>query len=582
MNELFFSVLRMSITASYVILFIIILRLPLKKVPKNISYALWSIAAFRLLCPFSFSSIISLIPTRAEEIPQYIFPNQITHTYSNDFDTFTEKALTVAPADYDISPVQTFFNSWSGYTWITGIVLMLMYSIVCILILKNHLKNAQHLEYNIYEAVNIKTPFVLGILNPRIYLPAGLTENEKKYIIQHEKTHISRHDHLVKLLAFLILCVHWFNPLVWISFLLMSTDMELSCDERVIRKMGIEIKKDYSTSLLSLATNHRIINGSPLAFGERNVKERIKNVLNYKKPVPWIIAFSIIIVCIIGIGLLANPKSESLDKLKSSAGNTSNLEQSISKALLNHYKNEFDSPWYEVSAEGHITLDSEEKDGVTKVYLLEEYYEFSFEDNHLTASSGHGANVAILTLKKDSTGNYIYDDLKAPLTDEEYYSFIKDSFSSTALEKLNSTDREKNKADLDFQCETYAKAYLENLGRDGDIYIYQNEKERPNINSETANYIFENYSEYPYWIGTRETVERGTRYIYETSWADKGNQNGIITFTKKLYKGDVVEITDIEVKDNKIFPLSNTKFSNKKSYLTKIIEGINSLFTVHL
>lgn len=581
MNELFFSVLHMSITASYVILFIIILRLPLKKVPKSISYALWSIAAFRLLCPFSFESIVSFIPTGTEEIPQYIFHSQMTHTNNNALEPFTEKALTVAPTNYGVSPVQTFFNSWSGYIWIIGIVLMLIYSIVCILILKNHLKHAQHLKSNIYEAVNIKTPFVLGILSPKIYLPAGLTEDEKRYIIQHEKTHISRFDHMVKLLAFLILCIHWFNPLVWIGFLLMSTDMELSCDEKVIRKMGIEIKKDYSTSLLSLATNHRIINGSPLAFGERNVKGRIKNVLNYKKPVPWIIAFSIVMVCIIGVGLLANPKPEALDKLKITAESTSNLEQSISNALLNHYKNEFNSPWYEVAAEGHITLNSEEKNGITKVYLLEEYYEFSFEDNNLTASSGHGENVAVLTLKKDSKGDYIYDNLKAPLTDGEYYSFIKDLFSSAALEKLSSTDREKSKADLDSQCEAYAKAYLKKAGRDGDIYIYQKEKVRPDINSETANYIFENYSEYPYWIGTREIVENGTRYVYETSWEHKGNQNGIITFTKKLYNGDVVEITVIEVKDNKILPISNTKFGPKGN-LIKIIEGINSLFTDHL
>ncbi|WP_312649904.1 M56 family metallopeptidase [Aminipila sp.] len=557
MNELFFSVLHMSITASYVILFIIILRLPLKKVPQNISYALWSIAAFRLLCPFSFESMISFIPTGTEEIPQYIFHNQMTHTNNNALETFTGKALTVTPTNYDVSPVQTFFNSWSGYIWITGIVLMLIYSIVCILILKNHLKHAQHLKSNIYEAVNIKTPFVLGILSPKIYLPAGLTEDEKRYIIQHEKTHISRFDHMVKLLAFLILCIHWFNPLVWIGFLLMSTDMELSCDEKVIRKMGIEIKKDYSTSLLSLATNHRIINGSPLAFGERNVKGRIKNVLNYKKPVPWIIAFSIVMVCIIGVGLLANPKPEALDKLKITAENTSNLEQSISNALLNHYKNEFNSPWYEVAAEGHITLDSEEKDGITKVYLLEEYYEFSFEDNNLTASSGHGENVAVLTLKKDSKGDYIYDNLKAPLTDGEYYSFIKDLFSSTALEKLSSTDREKSKADLDSQCEAYAKAYLKKASRDGEIYIYQKEKERPDINSETANYIFENYSEYPYWIGTRETVENGTRYVYETSWQDKGSLNGILTFIKKNYNGDIVKTTKFEIKDNKILPISN-------------------------
>ncbi|QHI71631.1 M56 family metallopeptidase [Aminipila terrae] len=558
MNELFFSVLHMSMTASYVILFIMILRLPLKRVPKNISYALWSIAAFRLLCPFSFKSIISFIPSGADKIPQYIIQSQSPHINSNAINTVTQKAAMASAADYGVSPVQTFFNSWGWQIWVTGMVLMLIYSIFCILILKNRLKDSNHLQLNIYEAYNIKTPFVLGIVNPKIYLPAGLTEGEKRYIIEHEKTHIARLDHMVKLFAFIILSIHWFNPLVWISFLLMGTDMELSCDERVIQKMGVGVKKEYSTSLLSLATNHRIINGSPLAFGERNVKGRIKNVLNYKKPVPWIIAISIIIVCIIGAGLLADPKAEALSNIKPLGESTSNLEQSISNALLSHYKTEFNSPWYEVASEGHVTLGTEDKGGLTNVYLLEQYYEFSFENGDLTVSSGHGSNVAVLSFKKDKNGKYIYHGFKAPLTDEEYYSFIKNSFSSAALDKLNTTDREKSKSDLDSQCEAYASAYLKKIGRSADIDIYAKEKQRPAINSEVSNFLFKNYKDYPYWIGTRETVEKGTRYIYETGWKDQGKLNGIITFTKKRDNGDIIKTIKIQIQDNKILPISNT------------------------
>lgn len=554
MNELFFSVLNMSMTASYVILIISILRLPLKKVPKNISYALWSIAGFRLLCPVSFESIISFIPVGVEEIPQYIIPDQSPHTNSYVSTAFAEKAPLV-PADYDISPVQTFFNSWSGYIWLAGIAIMLIYSIVCILVLKNYLKHAQHLQLNIYEAFNIKTPFVLGILKPKIYLPAGLTEKEKGYIIQHEQIHINRRDYIVKSFAFLILCIHWFNPFVWIGFLLMSTDMELSCDEKVIRKMGMEIKKEYSASLLSLATNNRIINGSPLAFGEGNVKGRIKNVLNYKKPVPWFIAFSIIIACIIGIGLLANPKSEFLDKPKIAVENKSKLEQGISNVLLSHYKTEFSSPWFEVAAEGHITLDVEDENGLTKVYVLNQYYEFCFEDNNLTAISTPKSNVAVLTLKKDSQGNYIYEDLKEPLTDEEYDAFIKSSFSSTAIKNLNETDAEKSRANLDSQCEAYAKAYLNEIGRGSNVYLYPKEKERPTINSEVSNFLFGNHGTYPYWIGTRESIENSTRYVYETSWQDKGSQNGIVTFTKRIYHGKKIKETKIEINNNKILYL---------------------------
>lgn len=208
-----------------------------------------------------------------------------------------------------VNPLQ-IYTQIGSYIWVLGIAVMLIYSITSILILKKHLKNAQHIDRNIYEADNLETPFVLGIVRPRIYIPAGLTAEEKSHIIRHEQTHIQRLDHMVKPFAFFILSIHWFNPLVWITFLMMSTDMELSCDEKVIKEMGSEIKKAYSASLLSLTIGRHILNGSPLAFGEGNVKGRIKNVLNYRSPSFWIIVSAVIAVMVVSIGLLANPKSD--------------------------------------------------------------------------------------------------------------------------------------------------------------------------------------------------------------------------------------------------------------------------------
>jgi hypothetical protein len=195
-----------------------------------------------------------------------------------------------------------------------GIIALLIYSFLSVMLLKRQLKGAQLIDKNIYEANNLKTPFVLGLINPKIYMPVGLLKEEQNYILIHEKTHIRRKDHIIKRLAFLILTVHWFNPLVWIAFMLMSTDMELSCDEKVLKVMNEDIKKPYANLILSLAAGKHILNGSPLAFGEGNVKRRIKNVLNYKKPVFWVIAVSIIIVSIVGIGLMANPKADKSDE----------------------------------------------------------------------------------------------------------------------------------------------------------------------------------------------------------------------------------------------------------------------------
>jgi beta-lactamase regulating signal transducer with metallopeptidase domain len=186
------------------------------------------------------------------------------------------------------------------------------YSIFTAIKLYLKLKSAKPVFDNVYEMNSIKTPFIFGVIKPKIYLPTGLSENERTYIIKHEQTHIRRFDHIIKPFAFLVLCVHWFNPLVWAAFFLMSEDMEMSCDESVIKQMGNEIKKDYSTSLLYLSTGRRIIGGCPLAFGENNTKGRIINILNYKKPAFWVVIVAVIAVVAISVGLMSNPQKEQL------------------------------------------------------------------------------------------------------------------------------------------------------------------------------------------------------------------------------------------------------------------------------
>ncbi len=313
MSQLFLTVLNMSLMASYVILFVILVRLLLRKAPKVIPYALWGVVAFRLIIPFSFESMFSLMP-HAVPIPHDIIYQQGLQINSRiEFiDTFVNKSLPALTAEASVNPLQ-IYTEMGAYIWILGIMALLAYSLVSIFILKKQLKSAQLIEKGIFEAKNLKTPFVLGIIRPKIYLPVGLNVEERRYILLHEQTHIQRKDHIIKVLAFLILSIHWFNLLVWIAFMLMSTDMELSCDEQVLKKVNADIKKLYANSLLSLATGGHILNGSPLAFGEGNVKGRIKNVLNYKKPRFWVIALSVIIAASVGIGLLVNPYSPNPD-----------------------------------------------------------------------------------------------------------------------------------------------------------------------------------------------------------------------------------------------------------------------------
>jgi bla regulator protein BlaR1 len=280
--NLFVDVVNMSITASYVIVFVLVARLCLKKAPKIFSYSLWSIVLFRLVCPFSFSSALSLLHVAGGNSGtiQYIPPNiglmeqpQI-NTGIKGVDLAINASLPLAPPYASANPMQIVLFILS-LIWVTVIVALLFYSVISYLVLKRKVSTAILIEDNIFESETISSPFVLGLIKPKIYLPIGLKDTERSYILKHEQAHIRRFDHLTKPFAFLALCVHWFNPLVWISFMLMTKDMEMSCDERVLKELGTSIKKDYSTSLLSLAIDQRMISASPLAFGESNIKARI-------------------------------------------------------------------------------------------------------------------------------------------------------------------------------------------------------------------------------------------------------------------------------------------------------------------
>ena len=308
MDKIILSVLNMSITASFVIAVVFFARILLKKASKAISYALWAVVAFRLLVPFSFESVFSLLPIKSETIPQdivYQVQPRIDSGISIIDNVVSSYLPAAAPIENSINPMQVILVAGS-WLWLIGVAVMLIYSFVTIHILKRKLLGAVLYKDNIYEANNIKTPFVLGFIKPKIYIPSDLTEEEKSYIILHEQTHIRRFDHIVKMLAYFTLCLHWFNPLVWLAFVLMCADMELSCDERVLRELGTGIKKEYSASLLSLNVERCIINGSPLAFGEGGVKARIKNVLNFKKPSRVIIIAAVVLTIALSIGLAAN------------------------------------------------------------------------------------------------------------------------------------------------------------------------------------------------------------------------------------------------------------------------------------
>jgi beta-lactamase regulating signal transducer with metallopeptidase domain len=320
LQGMFTTILNMSITASYVAIGVILVRILLRKAPKIFSYALWAVVLFRLICPLSFTtafSFLGLLNVDSQNntgVLKYV-PNDIgfmnTPTIQSgigSLDSAVNSALPQATPIASVNPMQIWMDVLS-LIWIAGIVVLLSYSMFSYMKMKRQLITATLVKDNIYESDQIGTAFVCGFIHPKIYVPVGVREADLSYILEHERTHIRRKDYLIKPFAFFALILHWFNPLIWLCFKLLSRDMEMSCDESVLQKMSPDVKGSYSSSLLSLSVKRNgIFAANPLAFGESHIKARIKNVLNYKKPGFWVVILSVLILLSTAFILLSNPQ----------------------------------------------------------------------------------------------------------------------------------------------------------------------------------------------------------------------------------------------------------------------------------
>ena len=312
MSTVFLKILNMSITASWLILAVVLVRLLLKKAPKWIPCLLWGLVAIRLVCPFSFGSIFSLIPS-SETIPTNITVQQEPAINSgitavNEFiNPVIAESFTPAPTD-SVNPLQIIIPI-AAIIWIAGIVIMLAYALISYIKLKKTVSVCVPVGERILSCDEVKAPFILGVFRPVIYVPSSMTGETLDLVIRHETAHLQRHDHWWKPLGYLLLAIYWFNPLCWIAYILLSRDIEMACDEKVIRDMDKDEMAAYSQALLDCSFPRRRIAACPLAFGEVGVKERVKGVLNYKKPAFWIILIAIIACIVLAVCLMTDPKN---------------------------------------------------------------------------------------------------------------------------------------------------------------------------------------------------------------------------------------------------------------------------------
>lgn len=362
MYDIFTRLLNMSLTASVMILAIIIFRFCLKKIPRKYICVLWGLVAIRLICPISISSALSvfnLTSLETNETGQIEYFQYTGHTEKPEV-VFQTPNLFVS--EQETNPVSVTKHTSDLYLptivslWLIGVVAMLGYSLISYLRLRKEVSASIRRQGNVYVCDEIKTPFILGIVNPRIYLPTGMAQNTEQHVLAHEKAHIERHDHWWKPVGFLLLSVYWFNPLMWVAYILLCRDIEVACDEKVIEKMDRDGIVGYSMALLECAAQRKLITVCPLAFGEEGAKQRIKTILDYKKPAFWVVLLAVLAVVVAGVLFLTNPLTEK-EEVHSEPENTdysvkeSSSEQDMKQeevSIVATYEHESDAAGYYV------------------------------------------------------------------------------------------------------------------------------------------------------------------------------------------------------------------------------------------
>ena len=314
MSGIFLKLLNLSISASWLVLTVLALRMVLRRAPKWVNVLLWGMVALRLVLPFSIESALSLIPSAETVSPEVVrFDPAPTITSGVEFiDNAVNPSLSESFAAAPLASVNPLYvwTYLAGWVWLIGLTAMLLYALVSYLRLRRRVSASIPLRENIYVCDEVPSPFILGIVHPCIYLPSALDEAQRGSVLSHERAHLARRDHWWKPLGYVLLAVYWFNPLLWLAYTLLCRDIELACDERVLRGMDAGQIKDYSSALLACSVPRRMLAACPLAFGEVGVGARVKNALRYKKPAFWVVAASVIVCIVVAVCFLTNPRTD--------------------------------------------------------------------------------------------------------------------------------------------------------------------------------------------------------------------------------------------------------------------------------
>ena len=480
MSAVFLKILNMSISASWIAMIVLVLRLCLKRAPKWWNVLLWGLVAVRLMLPFSVESALSLLP-RAEVVRPAVIAPSVPGEAAPMIGGATAVASDTAASSLSVWTIL-------GWVWLFGVLVLVLYTLVSTLRLRHQVREAVRLRGNIYQSEQVASPFVLGILRPRIYLPYHMDSREAQHVLAHEQAHLRRGDHFWKPLGFLLLTIHWFNPLIWLSYAMLCRDIELACDETVIQDLGCEQRADYMQALVACSVNRRRIAACPLAFGETGVKERVKSVMNYKKPTLWVMLLALALSVVLAGCFLTDPKDTNSDRTAATASSSEEADpdtadsapeesaqpaeqdalreslsttesdslisdERIGQAVLEHYADTVQDG--QIHVESHAILAQDDNDGMLTVYLLVLQETYSVDGETLTLENGSYVPTAItfsiaasgdspLEYWEPSDGSYT-DDIRAKfpaaaadeaLNDQDYIEDLKTECYLQAVEAM--------------------------------------------------------------------------------------------------------------------------------------------------
>ena len=609
MEQIFLQVLSRSLEASVVVLAVIAMRLVFRSAPKWTHCLMWALVAVKLACPFAIESEFSLMPT-GYSLPRLLNeagwetgggrisdsadavgqenppPSAVSPAVGNGADSADHAAVSSdeeeprAARESSRVPNQPLSAAgMAASVWLTGAAALLLYGAGSYLRLKRRLADAVPVEgmtLPIYRSDRIQTAFLCGVVKPKIYLPFRLEEKgeeTERQVIAHEAAHLQRGDHLTKAFAFVLAAVYWFNPVIWLAYVLYARDMELACDEKVIRGRSEEERKAYSRALLACAEENSaflIHNAVPVGFGEIAVKRRVANVLKNKKTAIWVIVAALVVAAVAAAVLMTRPKSYAVDV-------PPELDDAIAASIFDDRKvslSDFlmdDERYYyaavsgltertdcECAGEGHLVLGMKESDHAVTVYALCSAAGYGFRDGNLVSNTGYSCVPTVITFAVDDDGHYRYQNRQEPEDGAYFRKSVENMFPRSVLaqyDKSMKTAGSHNEVakQLSDQCDKYAEGYLKKIGREAKIGDYADFDFKIlsdyGVSDQVCNALYELHTEdgiyignYGIYLGNFETIEKGTRYVYSQTWEGDNNGNGTLTFAKYEYvSGTYVE-----------------------------------------